>query len=107
MSDFFKRDSKDFLLFVTLSYIEINYKTLTTVCRWLRTISVILFLNKQDVLAEKVMRGQTQISTYFPEYSNYDVPNDGQFLMLCFQKVVLQFNQKQKLQKSSKNLIVK
>jgi len=45
--------------------------------RWLRTISVILFLNKQDVLAEKVMRGQTQISTYFPEYDNYDVPNDA------------------------------
>lgn len=45
--------------------------------RWLRTISVILFLNKQDVLAEKVLRGQTQIVTYFPEYLNYEIPADA------------------------------
>jgi len=45
--------------------------------RWLRTISVILFLNKQDVLAEKVLHGRTQISTYFPEFTSYDIPADA------------------------------
>lgn len=33
--------------------------------RWLRTISVILFLNKQDLLAEKVLAG-----AYFNQYKN-------------------------------------
>ncbi|XP_013388067.1 guanine nucleotide-binding protein G(s) subunit alpha isoform X2 [Lingula anatina] len=42
--------------------------------RWLRTISVILFLNKQDLLAEKVMAGKSKIDDYFPEYRRYVVP---------------------------------
>uniref|UniRef100_A0A8C1BSM7 Guanine nucleotide-binding protein G(s) subunit alpha n=1 Tax=Cyprinus carpio carpio TaxID=630221 RepID=A0A8C1BSM7_CYPCA len=36
--------------------------------RWLRTISVILFLNKQDLLAEKVLAGKSKIEDYFPEF---------------------------------------
>ncbi|ELU11052.1 hypothetical protein CAPTEDRAFT_164626 [Capitella teleta] len=39
--------------------------------RWLRTISVILFLNKQDLLTEKVKAGRSRIEDYFPEYSRY------------------------------------
>jgi len=31
------------------------------VCRWLRSISIILFLNKQDLLAEKVKSGKSKI----------------------------------------------
>nr|KAF6422412.1 G protein subunit alpha L [Rousettus aegyptiacus] len=45
--------------------------------RWLRTISIILFLNKQDMLAEKVLAGKSKIEDYFPEYANYTVPEDG------------------------------
>ncbi|KAK3571990.1 hypothetical protein QTP86_021337 [Hemibagrus guttatus] len=45
--------------------------------RWLRTISVILFLNKQDMLAEKVLAGKSKIEDYFPEYSRYTIPNEG------------------------------
>uniref|UniRef100_A0A673FKN8 Guanine nucleotide-binding protein G(olf) subunit alpha-like n=1 Tax=Sinocyclocheilus rhinocerous TaxID=307959 RepID=A0A673FKN8_9TELE len=37
--------------------------------RWLRTISVILFLNKQDMLAKKVLAGKSKIEDYFPEYA--------------------------------------
>ncbi|XP_058251262.1 guanine nucleotide-binding protein G(olf) subunit alpha-like isoform X3 [Hemibagrus wyckioides] len=45
--------------------------------RWLRTISIILFLNKQDMLAEKVLAGKSKIEDYFPEYSRYTIPNEG------------------------------
>uniref|UniRef100_A0A2K5LH72 Guanine nucleotide-binding protein G(olf) subunit alpha n=1 Tax=Cercocebus atys TaxID=9531 RepID=A0A2K5LH72_CERAT len=45
--------------------------------KWLRTISIILFLNKQDMLAEKVLAGKSKIEDYFPEYANYTVPEDA------------------------------
>lgn len=45
--------------------------------RWLRTISVILFLNKQDLLAEKVLAGKSKIDEYFPEFARYTTPDDG------------------------------
>ncbi|XP_053570883.1 guanine nucleotide-binding protein G(olf) subunit alpha isoform X1 [Bombina bombina] len=45
--------------------------------RWLRTISIILFLNKQDMLAEKVLAGKSKIEDYFPEYVRYTVPDDA------------------------------
>ncbi|XP_048868515.1 guanine nucleotide-binding protein G(olf) subunit alpha-like isoform X2 [Brienomyrus brachyistius] len=45
--------------------------------RWLRNISVILFLNKQDMLAEKVLAGKSQIEDYFPEYARYTMQNEG------------------------------
>ncbi|KRZ34026.1 Guanine nucleotide-binding protein G(s) subunit alpha [Trichinella pseudospiralis] len=47
--------------------------------RWLKTISVILFLNKQDLLAEKIKSGRHKLEDYFPEYSNYLIPSDAQF----------------------------
>uniref|UniRef100_A0AAR2IZE6 Guanine nucleotide-binding protein G(s) subunit alpha n=1 Tax=Pygocentrus nattereri TaxID=42514 RepID=A0AAR2IZE6_PYGNA len=48
-----------------------------SLCRWLRTISVILFLNKQDMLAEKVLAGKSKIEDYFPEYARYTIPNEA------------------------------
>lgn len=42
--------------------------------RWLRTISVILFLNKQDLLAEKVKAGKHKLEDYFPEFARYQTP---------------------------------
>uniref|UniRef100_A0A8C7CCM3 Guanine nucleotide-binding protein G(s) subunit alpha n=1 Tax=Oncorhynchus kisutch TaxID=8019 RepID=A0A8C7CCM3_ONCKI len=45
--------------------------------RWLRTISVILFLNKQDLLAEKVLAGKSKIEEYFPEFGRYTTPDDA------------------------------
>jgi len=47
-------------------------------CRWLKTISVILFLNKQDLLAEKVLAGK-KIEDYFPSYARYQLPMEGKF----------------------------
>ncbi|XP_014661925.1 PREDICTED: LOW QUALITY PROTEIN: guanine nucleotide-binding protein G(s) subunit alpha-like [Priapulus caudatus] len=44
---------------------------------WLRTISVILFLNKQDLLAEKIKSGKTKLEDYFPDFSNYKTPPDA------------------------------
>ncbi|XP_035271627.1 guanine nucleotide-binding protein G(olf) subunit alpha isoform X2 [Anguilla anguilla] len=45
--------------------------------RFLRTISVILFLNKQDMLAEKVLAGKSKIEDYFPEYARYTIPTEA------------------------------
>lgn len=44
--------------------------------RWLRTISVILFLNKQDLLAEKVKAGKHKLEDYFPEFARYQTPSE-------------------------------
>ncbi|WAR13148.1 GNAS-like protein, partial [Mya arenaria] len=46
--------------------------------RWLRTISVILFLNKQDLLAEKVKSGKSKIEEYFPDFKRYQIPSEVQ-----------------------------
>lgn len=49
-----------------------------SVCsRWLRTISVILFLNKQDLLAEKVLAGKSRLEDYFAEFARYQTPPDA------------------------------
>ncbi|KAI3355001.1 hypothetical protein L3Q82_004802 [Scortum barcoo] len=45
--------------------------------RFLKTISVILFLNKQDVLADKILAGKSKLEDYFPEYNNYQVPAEA------------------------------
>uniref|UniRef100_UPI00358F082E guanine nucleotide-binding protein G(s) subunit alpha-like n=1 Tax=Myxine glutinosa TaxID=7769 RepID=UPI00358F082E len=45
--------------------------------RWLVSISTILFLNKQDLLAEKVLAGKSKIEDYFPEYARYTTPDDA------------------------------
>jgi hypothetical protein len=45
--------------------------------RWLRTISVILFLNKQDLLAEKIKNGR-RLEDYFPEFARYVVSQGEQ-----------------------------
>lgn len=45
--------------------------------RWLRTISVILFLNKQDLLAEKIKAGKSRLEDYFAEFSRYQTPIDA------------------------------
>lgn len=45
--------------------------------RWLKTISVILFLNKQDLLAEKIRQGKSRLEDYFPEFLNFTLPTDG------------------------------
>ena len=45
--------------------------------RWLRTISVILFLNKQDLLEEKIKSGKSKLEDYFPEFVHYTHPPEA------------------------------
>lgn len=45
--------------------------------RWLKNISVILFLNKQDLLADKIKAGRHKLEHYFPEFANYQLPSDN------------------------------
>jgi len=44
--------------------------------RFLKTISVILFLNKQDLLRDKVLAGKSKIEDYFSDYARYRIPED-------------------------------
>ncbi|KAK7869562.1 hypothetical protein R5R35_003356 [Gryllus longicercus] len=46
--------------------------------RWLKTISVILFLNKQDLLAEKIGAGKSRLEEYFADFARYQTPGDAQ-----------------------------
>ena len=50
--------------------------------RWLRNVSIILFLNKQDILQEKLEKGK-KIEDYFPDFSTYRPPESGRG-QLCF-----------------------
>jgi guanine nucleotide-binding protein G(s) subunit alpha len=45
--------------------------------RWLRTISVILFLNKMDQLQEKILAGRSKLEVYFPDFARYTTPPDA------------------------------
>uniref|UniRef100_A0A8C5C2V1 Guanine nucleotide-binding protein G(olf) subunit alpha-like n=1 Tax=Gadus morhua TaxID=8049 RepID=A0A8C5C2V1_GADMO len=45
--------------------------------RFLKTISVILFLNKQDMLADKILAGKSKLEDYFPDYAQYTQPVDA------------------------------
>ncbi|PAA63865.1 hypothetical protein BOX15_Mlig001398g1 [Macrostomum lignano] len=46
--------------------------------RYLRSISVILFLNKQDLLTEKILAGKSHLEDYFPAYADYQLqPSDA------------------------------
>ncbi|XP_033105159.1 guanine nucleotide-binding protein G(s) subunit alpha-like [Anneissia japonica] len=45
--------------------------------RWLKTISIILFLNKQDLLADKIKAGKSKLETYFSEFDSYSLPQDS------------------------------
>ena len=40
---------------------------------------MILFLNKQDLLAEKVLAGKSKIEDYFPDFARYTTPSDGKY----------------------------
>ena len=43
--------------------------------RWLKHTSVILFLNKQDLLEKKISEGRFKLETYFPDFSTYQLPS--------------------------------
>lgn len=39
---------------------------------------MILFLNKQDLLAEKIKAGKSKLEDYFPDFTRYQTPSDAQ-----------------------------
>lgn len=49
---------------------------------------MILFLNKQDLLAEKVLAGKSKIEDYFPEFARYTTPEDGTWGLLPLHRPV-------------------
>lgn len=44
--------------------------------RWLKNISIILFLNKHDLLTEKIEAGRSKLEDYFPDFLRYQTPVD-------------------------------
>ena len=42
--------------------------------------SVIMFLNKQDLLKTKVLKGCFKMETYFPEYVTYQITSDSKLM---------------------------
>jgi len=46
--------------------------------RWLKNISTILFLNKLDLLTEKIKAARSKLEDFFPEFARYQTPVDIQ-----------------------------
>ncbi|XP_067320838.1 guanine nucleotide-binding protein G(s) subunit alpha-like [Anolis sagrei] len=44
---------------------------------WLQTMTFIVFLNKQDLLAEKVLAGKYKLGDYCPDFVHYTTPEDA------------------------------
>ena len=42
-------------------------------------MSVILFLNKQDLLEEKVIAQKSRLEDYFPEFASYELPKKSMY----------------------------
>jgi len=51
--------------------------------RWLQTISIILFLNKQDLPAE-VKSGKSRIEDYFPAYAEYQTESEHMLMFAAY-----------------------
>ncbi|EHB08613.1 Guanine nucleotide-binding protein G(s) subunit alpha [Heterocephalus glaber] len=41
------------------------------------SLCVLLFLNKQDLLSEKILAGKSKIEDHFPEFAHYATPDDA------------------------------
>jgi len=52
--------------------------------RFLKTISVILFLNKQDLLRDKVLAQKSKLEDYFADFARYRTPEDGKICRNAF-----------------------
>ena len=46
--------------------------------RWLKNISTILFLNKLDLLTEKIKAARSKLEDFFPDFARYQTPVDIQ-----------------------------
>lgn len=43
--------------------------------RFLKFVSIILFLNKQDLLYDKIMAGNSKLEDYYPDFARYKTPD--------------------------------
>jgi guanine nucleotide-binding protein G(s) subunit alpha len=74
--DLFKNLWNNRLVFLKL-FIKYIIKLFCKFFRWLKNISTILFLNKLDLLTEKIMAGRSKLEDVFPEFSRYSTPPDS------------------------------
>ena len=56
--------------------------------RYLKYISIILFLNKQDVLTDNICSGRYPLEQYFPEFIDYSLPQNASYDSLEDTRVV-------------------
>jgi hypothetical protein len=65
------------------SFIVRSKKNTFCFIRFLRDAGVIVFLNKQDMLKEKIESGKS-IAPYFPEYKKYQMSSKGEYFSVLF-----------------------
>ena len=51
--------------------------------RFLSEAGFILFLNKQDILEQKIREGK-RLENFFPEFSRYHLDEKGKYLILTY-----------------------
>nr|XP_060616218.1 guanine nucleotide-binding protein G(s) subunit alpha-like [Anolis sagrei ordinatus] len=59
------------------NYVLCNREMKMLFSPWLQTMTFIVFLNKQDLLAEKVLAGKYKLEDYFPHFAHYTTPEDA------------------------------
>jgi len=52
--------------------------------QWFMTTAVVLFLNKKDLLEEKIQSGKSPVSKYFPDCTNNDYESAVDFFRQLF-----------------------
>ena len=46
---------------------------------WLRNVPILLFLNKQDLLEDKIRAGRHKLEDYFPDFVHYVIPPEAEW----------------------------
>ncbi|PIK58216.1 putative guanine nucleotide-binding protein G(s) subunit alpha [Apostichopus japonicus] len=69
--------------------------------RFLQDTSVIMFLNKQDILALKVSSGRTKLDTYFPDYIDYKATSTVEHVEPAFCCCISESQKKKQRRKES------
>ena len=60
-------------------------------CRWLKTVAVIIFLNKTDLMRDKLAKKSSDIKDCFPQFQgdSYDYDQVVQFLWVTIFKITV------------------
>ena len=62
-------------------------------CRWLKTVAVIIFLNKTDLMRDKLSKKSSDIKDCFPHFKgdSYDYDQVVQFIWVMIFKITISY----------------